>query len=79
MPQVQINMTDTLRQVDAVLTAALAIDVEALELLVQQAHECDIHQTEAPPEPFDVPRQALRMVWRFRRNLEATEIKPDLE
>ncbi len=62
---------DTLERVAHVLDAVRAIEVERLEDLVQQAHECDIRQIDDPPEPFPIPRQALRMFWHFRCNLEA--------
>ncbi len=64
---------DTLDRVARVLDAVRAIEVEHLEDLVRQAHECDIRQIEDPPEPFPIPRQALRMFWHFRRNLESAE------
>ena len=52
----------------------MAINVDELERLVQQAHECALGQIEDPAEIFPVTRQALRMFWHFRRNLEAVEI-----
>jgi hypothetical protein len=64
----------TIDQVSAILDAVLAVDADELELLVQEAHECDIHQTTEPAEPFPVTRQALRMFWHFRCNLESVEV-----
>ena len=58
-------------QVAHVLDAAMNIDVDDLEKAVRQAHECDIKQIDDPPEPFPVSRQALRMFWHFRCNLDA--------
>ena len=61
----------TVDRVAGVLDAVMEIDVGQLELLVQQAHECDIHQITDPPEPLPITRQALRMFWHFRCNLES--------
>ncbi len=63
-------------RVAQVLDAVMDIDVGQLEQLVQQAHECDIKQIGDPPEPFVISRQALRMFWRFRCNLESVEVTP---
>jgi hypothetical protein len=68
--------TTTADSVAHLLDAVMDIDVGQLELLVQQAHECDIKQIGDPPERFGVSRQALRMFWHFRCNLESTEVKP---
>ena len=59
-----------------VLDAVMTIDVADLEEVVQQAHECDIKQLADPAEPFPVTRQALRMFWHFRCNLESVEVTP---
>jgi hypothetical protein len=64
---------DTLNRVAHVLDAVRAIEVEHLEDLVRQAHECDIRQIDDPPEPFPITRQALRMFWHFRCNLGSAE------
>ena len=66
----------TVDRVAHVLDAVMDIDVGQLELLVQQAHECDTKQISDPPEPFPVSRQALRMFWHFRCNLESVEVTP---
>ena len=58
-------------RVEAVLADVVAIDIEGLEGLMQAAHECDPNQLEDPPQRFGVSRQALRMFWHFRCNLEA--------
>ena len=64
----------TIGRVEHCLNAAMAIDLDELERLVEQAHECAISQMKDPSEPFPVSRQALRMLWYFRRNLEAVHI-----
>ncbi|NIA07167.1 MAG: hypothetical protein GWP14_05965 [Actinobacteria bacterium] len=56
------------------LNATMAIDLDELEQLVEQAHECDIQQIEDPNEVFPISRQALRMFWYFRRNIDAVQI-----
>ena len=61
----------TLDRIAHVLRAALAIDLDELERLVQEAHECAADQMEVPEEQFPVSRQALRMFWRFRMYLGA--------
>ena len=63
----------TLDRIAHVLRAALAIDLDELERLVQEAHECAADQKEAPEEQFPVSRQALRMFWRFRMYLGAVD------
>jgi len=72
MPCACLEERSTVDRVAHVLDAVMDIDVGQLELLVQQAHECDIKQISDPPEPFPVSRQALRMFWHFRCNLDAT-------
>jgi len=72
MPCACLEERSTVDRVAHVLDAVMDIDVGQLELLVQQAHECDIKQISDPPEPFPVSRQALRMFWHFRCNLNAT-------
>ncbi len=74
MPCACLEKKTTVDRVAHVLDAAMGIDVAELELLVQQAHECDIHQMDDPAEPLPVSRQALRMFWHFRRNLESVEV-----
>ena len=64
-----LNMT--VQQVTVALNAVLAIPPDQLERLVQQAHESNCKQKDAPPERFPVSRQALRMLWHFRCNLDA--------
>jgi hypothetical protein len=56
-----------------------AIDLDDLEGLVQQAHECDIHQVTDPLEPFPITRQALRMFWMFRRNIETVDVRVEVD
>lgn len=64
----------TIDRVAHLLDAVKRIGIDDLERIVQQAHECDIHQIGDPPEPFPVSRQALRMLWHFRSNLESVEV-----
>jgi len=76
MPCACLEKKTTVDRVVHLLDAAMDIDVGQLEQLVQQAHECDIKQISDPPEPFPVSRQALRMFWHFRCNLESVEVTP---
>jgi hypothetical protein len=71
MPCGCLEKKPTVDRVAGVLDAVMDIDVGQIELLVQQAHECDVKQIGDPPEPFPVSRQALRMFWHFRCNLDA--------
>lgn len=64
----------TVRQVTEVLKLVMAIEVETLECVVQEAHESPPGLQADPPEPFGVSRQALRMLWHFRCNLEAVVV-----
>lgn len=64
----------TAKQVALALQAALAIPVDDLELLVQKAHESAPKQMHDPQERFPVSRQALRVFWYFRRNLEVVTV-----
>lgn len=50
------------------------LNIDRLERLVQNAHECSVHEVKEPPEKFAVTRQALRMLWMFRRNIDAVKI-----
>ena len=79
MPLACHEKKNTVDRVAHLLEAVMGIGVDELELLVQQAHECDGKQMDAPPEPFPVSRQALRMFWHFRCNLESVEIRPTHE
>lgn len=57
-----------------VLLSVLKIPADQLEHAVQVAHESGEDEFEPPPEVFlnqGVTRQALRMFWHFRCNLEA--------
>lgn len=64
------------RAVVNVLDAVMTIPVERLETLIQEAHESTSKQMEDPDEIFPVSRQALRMFWHFRCNLESVEVTP---
>jgi hypothetical protein len=70
------NNPSTVDRVAHLLDAVKRIGIDELERLVQQAHQCDAHQMDDPSEPFPVTRQALRMFWHFRCNLEAVEVTP---
>jgi hypothetical protein len=61
-------------RVAQLLAAVKRIELDELERIVQQAHECDIHQITEPEEAFPITRQALRMFWHFRCNLESVEV-----
>ncbi len=76
MPCVCPEKKNTVDRVVHALDAVMGIDVDDLERIVQQAHECDIKQIGDPPEPFPFSRQALRMFWHFRCNLESVEVEP---
>lgn len=69
-----LQTPEIIQQVARLLEAVCSVDLDRLELLVQQAHECDIKQVEDPAEPFAISRQALRMFWHFRRQLESVEV-----
>jgi len=75
MPCACLDEKSTVDRVAHVLDAVMDIDVGQLEQLVQQAHECDVKRISDPPEPFPVSRQALRMFWHFRCNLESVETR----
>jgi len=63
--------------VDRVLQAVVAIPIDRLERVMQEAHESDAGLMDPPPEPFPISRQALRMLWHFRCNIEAVDIHPE--
>ena len=65
-----MNSNVTLDQVASALRTVLDVPVEPLEQLVQEAHEADGKQMNDPPQRFPISRQALRMLWHFRCNLE---------
>lgn len=64
----------TIDRVEHCLEEVMAIDLDEFERLVQKAHECDIQQIEDPEDIFPISRQALRMFWYFRRNMDAVQI-----
>jgi hypothetical protein len=76
MPCASLEQPDTVDRVTHLLDAVKRVSIDELELLVQQAHECDVKQMAEPPEPLPVTRQALRMFWHFRCNLESVEVRP---
>ena len=63
----------TLERITDLLEAVLSIDMDDLERIVQEAHECTPSQMDEPEERFGVSRQALRMFWHFRKHLEAVD------
>jgi len=73
------QLTPLVDRVAQLLDDVKAIDIDDLERLVQHAHECDIHATDDPPQRFPITRQALRMFWMFRRNIEAIDIRTEVD
>jgi hypothetical protein len=69
-----MNSNPTIDQVISALEAVMRVPIESLERLVQEAHESTAKQKDGPPQQFPVSRQALRMFWHFRCNLEAVNI-----
>ncbi len=55
------------------------VGIDELEHIVQIAHECDARDMDDPPQRFPITRQALRMFWMFRRNLEAVDIRTEAD
>jgi len=76
MPCACLDNPNTVDRVAHLLDVVKGIGIDDLEQIVQQAHECDIKQITEPAEPFPVTRQALRMFWHFRCNLESVEVTP---
>lgn len=76
MPCACLGNSSTVDRVAHLLDAVKRIDIDELERIVQQAHECDARQIDDPAEPFAISRQALRMFWHFRCNLESVEVTP---
>ncbi len=62
-------------RVNHLLDDAMAISIDELERVVQEAHESTSKQMEDPDERFPVSRQALRMFCRFRCNLESVNVR----
>lgn len=62
-------------RVGHLLDKVKAIDIDDLEDLVQVAHESTARDMDDPPQPFPISRQAIRMLWMFRRNLEAVDVR----
>lgn len=69
LPCTCCNNLGTMDRIAHLLTGVLAIELEELDSLVQEAHRCPLNQRADPEERFPVSRQALRMFWRFRTNL----------
>ena len=76
MPCACLDNPSTVDRVAHLLYAVKGIGIDDLELIIQQAHECDIRQLTDPAEVFPVTRQALRMFWHFRCHLESVEVAP---
>ena len=64
----------TTDNVAAAIQAVMAIPIGSLEKTVQESHACVPKQMDDPNEPFRVSRQALRMFWHFRCNLDAVQV-----
>ena len=60
--------------VGRLLDRVKGVGIDELERLVQTAHECSLEDMDDPPQRFPITRQALRMFWMFRRNLESVDI-----
>jgi len=69
----------SLNTIASALNAVLAVPIDDLEKAMQHAHECDSRQLDDPPEVFTVSRQALRMLWHFRCNLDAVRVFTESE
>ena len=76
MPCACLDKPSTVDRVAHLLDAVKRIGIDDIERVVQQAHECDIKQIAEPVEPFPITRQALRMFWHFRCNIESVEVTP---
>ena len=76
MPCACLDKPSMVDRVAHLLDAVKCISIADLEQIVQQVHTCDIKQINDPPEPLPVTRQALRMFWHFRCNLESVEVTP---
>ncbi len=72
----RLNLAD---RVGHLLDRVKTIDLDELEALVQQAHESDIKRIDDPPQRFTISRQALRMFWLFRRNLETVDVRVEVD
>jgi len=73
-PNIKKTGNTAIDRVVDVLDLVMAIELVQLEDLMQQAHECDGRQLDDPPEVFAISRQALRMLWHFRCNLDAVDV-----
>lgn len=69
----------TVEHVGHLLDHVKAVEIDELEHIVQIAHECDAREMDDPPQRFPITRQALRMFWMFRRNLEAVDIRTEAD
>lgn len=74
-----MNINVITDQVVSALQAVMRVPIEPLERLVQEAHESTAKQMNDPPQRFAVSRQALRMLWHFRCNLEAVQPFTEVE
>jgi len=73
-PDILIADLEMARRVRGCIEEVLSIPAGPLEHIVQLAHESTARRKDDPPEVFEdlgVSRQALRMFWHFRCNLEA--------
>ena len=66
--------TGTINAVIRCLDAVMAIPLDDLEKVIQQAHDSTPKQMYDPPDRFLVSRQALRMLWHFRCNIDSVRV-----
>ena len=75
----RLDNSVSVAKVVALLQGVRALDLVELEGLVQQAHKCDIHCEDDPPQRFPITRQALRMFWHFRCNIESVDVRVEVD
>jgi hypothetical protein len=73
-PDILSADAETVRRVCRCIEEIMSIPAGPLEHAVQLAHDSTARRKDDPPEVFEVEgvsRQALRMFWHFRCNIEA--------
>jgi len=68
------KQSEALSQIADVLMAVMTIPLNDMEKVIQQAHTFRIYLRSKSPEKFTITRQALRMLWNFRRNIDRIDI-----
>ena len=68
------KITSTIHKVIHCLNMVMALPLDDLEKVMQQAHDSTAKQVFDPPDRFPISRQALRMLWHFRCNIEAVRV-----